>query len=65
MNLVKKSLEAAYSQQVTEIYSVFERSILIADGDISDIQAAETKFKLALIHANHVLAKALTITNEI
>ncbi len=65
MDRVKQALEAAHSKQIEQIYAIFERSILIADGNHQDIQDAEAKFEFAVIHANQVLARALAIADGI
>ena len=65
MDRVKQALEVAHGKQIAEIYAIFEGSILIADGNHQDIHDAEAKFKFAVIHANHVLAKALAIADGI
>lgn len=58
MKTVEEAIEAAYEAHITSLYEVLAQSILAADGNTAEIDAAEDRFKRGLEFAADVRKRA-------
>ncbi len=53
------AIEAGYEAQITALYKALSQGVLAANGDESEITAAEARFKKGLAFAADIKARAL------
>ena len=61
MKVVEQAIENAYQAQISSLYAVLSQSLLSANDDLNEIEAAETRFKKGLRFAAQVRAKARAV----
>jgi len=62
MTTVEKAIEAGYEAQISALYKALSQGVLAANGDESEITAAEARFKKGLAFAADIKARALAAT---
>lgn len=54
-------IQAAYEEQLAELFDVFFANLLEADGETGDVAMAEEAFQAGLHQARHARDRALTL----
>lgn len=65
MDKIQNALNAAYSSQVRDVYTVFSRNLIRAQEDATEIAEAKNKFKAGLLHIQRTYRSALEVATEI
>ena len=64
MTTVEKAIEAGYEAQISALYKALSQGVLAANGDESEITAAEARFKKGLAFAADIKLAHLQQQNK-